>query len=78
VPSRIEFAATQTKPASADMESTAIAQVCWTNQKPFLIVRSLSDLSGGQNSANPIDQTGKPVAESAAVVLREIIRVLPN
>jgi len=61
-----------------DMESTAIAQVCWTNQKPFLIVRSLSDLAGGQNGANPIDQTEKPVAESAAVVLREIIRALPN
>jgi len=26
-----------------DMESTAIAQVCWANRKPFLIVRSLSD-----------------------------------
>ncbi|BAZ10824.1 5'-methylthioadenosine/S-adenosylhomocysteine nucleosidase [Calothrix sp. NIES-4071] len=57
-----------------DMESTAIAQVCWTNQKPFLIVRSLSDLAGGQDGANPIDQTEKPVAESAAIVLREIIR----
>lgn len=52
----------------------AIAQVCWTNQKPFLIVRSLSDLAGGQDGANPIDQTEKQVA-SAAIVLREIIRV---
>ncbi|OKH38903.1 hypothetical protein NIES2101_35750 [Calothrix sp. HK-06] len=60
-----------------DMESTAIAQVCWTNQKPFLIVRSLSDLAGGQDGANPIDQTEKQVAESAAIVLREIIRALP-
>ncbi len=61
-----------------DMESTAIAQVCWTNQKPFLIVRSLSDLAGGQDGANPIDQTEIPVAESAARVLREIIRALPQ
>lgn len=61
-----------------DMESTAIAQVCWANQKPFLIIRSLSDLAGGQDGANPIDNTEDQVAESAAKVLREIIQVLPQ
>jgi adenosylhomocysteine nucleosidase len=57
-----------------DMESTAIAQVCWANQKPFLIVRGLSDLAGGQEGANPIDYTEHQVAQSAAIVLREIVR----
>jgi adenosylhomocysteine nucleosidase len=57
-----------------DMESTAIAQVCWANQKPFLLVRALSDLAGGQEGANPIDYTEHQVAQSAAIVLREIVK----
>lgn len=59
-----------------DMESTAIAQVCWANQKPFLIVRSLSDLAGGQDGANPIDDTEDQTASTAAKVLREIIQFM--
>ena len=37
---------------SVDMESTAVAQVCWSNRVPFLIVRSLSDLAGAQHGEN--------------------------
>ncbi len=59
-----------------DMESTAIAQVCWANQKPFLIVRSLSDLAGGQDGVNPVDTTEGPTSVHAAIVLREIVRAM--
>ena len=59
-----------------DMESTAIAQVCWANQKPFLIVRSLSDLAGGQDGVNPVDTTEGPTSVHAAIVLREIVRAI--
>ena len=38
-----------------DMESTAIAQVCWENKRPCLIVRGLSDLAGGQAGANQMN-----------------------
>jgi adenosylhomocysteine nucleosidase len=61
-----------------DMESTAIAQVCWANRKPFLIVRSLSDLAGGQEGQNDADHTEVPVARHASVVLREVVRRLPQ
>jgi adenosylhomocysteine nucleosidase len=60
-----------------DMESTAIAQVCWANRKPFLIVRSLSDLAGGQEGVNAADTTEGPVSGHATIVLREVIRQLP-
>ncbi len=61
-----------------DMESTAIAQVCWANRKPFLVVRSLSDVAGGQEGQNAADHTEGPVSKHASVVLREIIRKLPR
>ena len=60
-----------------DMESTAIAQVCWANRTPFLIVRSLSDLAGGQEGINDADRTERPVSRHASWVLREILRALP-
>ncbi len=57
----------------ADMESTALAQVAYANRKPILIVRSLSDLAGGQHGVNPIDENEARVAEIAARVLRGIV-----
>lgn len=61
-----------------DMESTAVAQVCWANGKPCLVVRALSDLAGGQEGVNAEDFTETPVSQQAALVLREIIRELPR
>lgn len=61
-----------------DMESTAVAQVCWANRKPCLIVRALSDLAGGQEGVNPADHTENDTSRHAALVLREIIRELPR
>lgn len=61
-----------------DMESTAIAQVCWANKKPFLVVRSLSDFAGGQEGQNAADHTEGPVSKHASIVLREIIRQMPK
>lgn len=44
------------KSDSVDMESTAVAQVCWTNKVPFLIVRALSDLAGAQEGLNELPE----------------------
>lgn len=33
--------------ACAEMEGAAVAQVCYTNQKPFVIIRSMSDKADG-------------------------------
>ncbi len=59
-----------------DMESTAIAQVCWENKKPCLIVRGLSDLAGGQAGPNQMDEYLKAAADHAATVLVKILQNL--
>ena len=59
-----------------DMESTAIAQVCWENKKPCLIVRGLSDLAGGQAGKNQMDDYLKAAADNSAVVLVKILQTL--
>ncbi len=56
-----------------DMESTALAHVAWTNQKPILVVRGLSDLAGGQHGKNPIDDNELGVSQIASRVVRAII-----
>ena len=60
-----------------DMESTAVAQVCWANHVPFLIVRSLSDLAGGQEGQNPEEINEPVVAQHASEVVAAILRVIP-
>ena len=59
-----------------DMESTAIAQVCWENKKPCLIVRGLSDLAGGQAGPNQMGVYLKAAADNAAAVLVMILQNL--
>ena len=59
-----------------DMESTAIAQVCWANKKPCLIVRGLSDLAGGQAGANEEEIYLKAAADHSAQVLVRILQKL--
>jgi adenosylhomocysteine nucleosidase len=56
-----------------DMESTALAHVAWANKTPILIVRGLSDLAGGQQGANPIDQNEATVSGIAARFLRQVV-----
>ena len=56
------------------MESTAIAQVCWENKKPCLIVRGLSDLAGGQVGLNQVNENLKAAADHSAAVLVKILQ----
>ena len=59
-----------------DMESTAIAQVCWENKKPCLIVRGLSDLAGGQTGKNQVNENLQAAADHSAAVLVKILQGL--
>ena len=61
-----------------DMESTAIAQVCWENKTPCLIVRGLSDLAGGQTGENQMDEFLKAAADHSATVLTKILQNLAS
>ncbi len=63
------------KAQCVDMESAAVAQVCWQNNTPCLIVRGLSDLAGGQAGANDMERFLKAAAANSAQVL---VRVLQN
>jgi adenosylhomocysteine nucleosidase len=56
-----------------DMESTALAHVAWANKTPILVIRSLSDLAGGQHGKNPIDDNELRASEIAVKVARAII-----
>jgi adenosylhomocysteine nucleosidase len=60
-----------------DMESAAIAQVCWENRVPCLLVRGLSDLAGGQAGANEEEVYLKAAADHSAEVLETILRNAP-
>lgn len=57
-----------------DMESTPIAQVCWQNKVPCLIVRGLSDLAGGQTGENQMEIYLKAAADHSAAVLVAILQ----
>jgi adenosylhomocysteine nucleosidase len=61
---------------SVDMETTAYAQVCYTNEIPFLAIRALSDLAGGQEGKNVIDDHEHTSSLNAVRVLRAILREL--
>ncbi|MGJ3241478.1 MAG: 5'-methylthioadenosine/S-adenosylhomocysteine nucleosidase [Opitutales bacterium] len=61
-----------------DMESTAIGHVCWANQVPFLIIRSVSDLAGGQQGHNEIFEHADRAEANAARVLDAILRELAS
>ncbi|MEN9391271.1 MAG: hypothetical protein RL017_569, partial [Pseudomonadota bacterium] len=47
-----EFLRTQFSALACEMEGAAIAHVCYFNDIPCLVIRSLSDLSGLENNAN--------------------------
>ena len=57
-----------------DMESAAIAQVCWTNKVPCLVVRGLSDLAGGQPGKNEEGIFLHAAADHSALVLVKVLQ----
>ncbi len=65
------------KAECVDMESASIAQVCWENRVPCLIVRGLSDLAGGQAGANQEEQYLQAAADHSAKVLEAILQSAP-
>ena len=68
-----EFVFSVWKAECLDMESAAIAHVCWANKIPCLIVRGLSDLAGGQAGPNEEEIYLKTAAEHSALVLEQIL-----
>ena len=57
-----------------DLESTAVAQVCWANRVPFIAVRVVAGLAGSPPARPPEES---PV-DRAARVLLAMLNVLPD
>ncbi|WP_157018992.1 5'-methylthioadenosine/S-adenosylhomocysteine nucleosidase [Mesorhizobium xinjiangense] len=60
-----------------DMESAAVAHVTYTNDVPFLAVRSLSDLAGGGEGANEMATFMALASVNSAAVVKAILAEMP-
>jgi adenosylhomocysteine nucleosidase len=64
---------------ACEMEGAAIAQVCYLNQMPFVVVRSLSDMAGQVgNAARSFHELKFMAAAKAATVTKHLIERLSN
>lgn len=62
---------------AAEMEGAAIAQVCYQYNKPFVIIRALSDIAGKESSVS-FDNFLKQAAENAANLIINVIKIMKN
>jgi adenosylhomocysteine nucleosidase len=60
-----------------DMESAAVAHVAYSNGVPFLAVRSLSDLAGGDGGANEMMTFMALASKNSATVVKAILQEMP-
>lgn len=60
-----------------DMETAAVAHVAYANGAPFIAFRSLSDLAGGDASANRIHAFLGLAAHNSAAFMQVFLRALP-
>ena len=58
-----------------EMEGAAVAQVCDLCNKPFMVLRSISDKPNGENTV-AFEQFIKPSSEKCANLLREFFKEL--
>jgi len=63
---------------SVDMESGAIAHVAETNGKPYLAIRSMSDLAGGEASFDQISQFLNVAAQNSVFVLLSLMEEIED
>ena len=60
---------------AAEMEAAAVAQVCYQYNKPFVIIRALSDIAGKQSSVT-FDQFLEKAAKNAAQLIITMLKAL--
>jgi adenosylhomocysteine nucleosidase len=63
-----------------DMESAAVAQVCFAHGVPFVIIRSASDLAGGSSSGTAgaeLDQFFRIAAANSSALVIALVGELP-
>jgi adenosylhomocysteine nucleosidase len=62
---------------AVEMEGGAVAQVCYQQKVPFLIIRSISDLAGNDAKVN-FNAFVKTASKNAAIIVGRIIESLPD
>lgn len=62
---------------ATEMESTAIAQVCYVYEKPFIILRSLSDIAGKESHIS-FDECLEQASERSAKFISTFVTRLSN
>ncbi|GAB6069139.1 5'-methylthioadenosine/S-adenosylhomocysteine nucleosidase [Thiomicrorhabdus hydrogeniphila] len=60
---------------ACEMEAAAVAQVCHTFDKPFVIIRSLSDIAGKENAKTFEQYLEQAATHSAKVILGMLDRI---
>ncbi|WP_164668532.1 5'-methylthioadenosine/S-adenosylhomocysteine nucleosidase [Virgibacillus doumboii] len=58
---------------AAEMEAAAVAQVCYQYNKPFVVIRALSDIAGKQSSVS-FDAFLEKAAKNASNLIMNIIK----
>ncbi|KAK7272708.1 hypothetical protein RJT34_29493 [Clitoria ternatea] len=72
-----EFLNSKFDATPVDMESVAVALVCLQQNKPFIAIRSLSDLAGGGSAlSNEVDVFASLASQNAVEVLIRFISLL--
>ncbi len=63
--------------AAVEMEAASIAQTCYQFRKPFVIIRSISDIAGEESSVS-FKNFLKTAAENSAELVIDIVRQLDD
>lgn len=58
---------------ASEMEAASVAQVCYQYNKPFVIIRALSDIAGKQSSIS-FDEFLEKAAKNASLLIMSIIK----
>ena len=75
-PERVEFVREKFPTMiAAEMEAAAVAQVCYQYDKPFVILRALSDIAGKDSSIS-FDSFLETAANNAAQIIMAMIRII--
>ncbi|EFJ14760.1 hypothetical protein SELMODRAFT_445786 [Selaginella moellendorffii] len=64
--------------SSVDMESAAVALVCYSNEVPFIVIRSISDSAGNSEGANEVSAFKNLASLNAVKVLTQFLKALPK
>lgn len=75
---RAEFIASTFNALACEMEGAAVAQTCYINKVPFLVVRAVSDMAGNDDmqAVRTYFELKNMVAEKSAFVVKQLLELI--